>query len=71
MTDEESGGAAPAGSGRGGADPPEMVERFREWVRTRDTNIRDGLVAENESIAQACARRLISVTCAAVRVAAN
>ena len=40
-----------------GGDAPELVERFRVWRHRGDRRLRDELVVEHRSIAEACARR--------------
>jgi len=40
-----------------GGDSRELVERFRSWRHDGDRRVRDQLVVEHRSIAEACARR--------------
>lgn len=41
-------------------DPQEVAEQFARWRATGDRKLRDRLVEEHQSIAQACARRFAS-----------
>ena len=63
MTDETAGAAAP-GEGRrapdgryGDGDAAELTERFRQFRATEDRRLRNQLVTDTRSIAEACARR--------------
>jgi RNA polymerase sigma-B factor len=41
----------------GDGDPPSLIERFRDLQRTGDRRLRNDLVREHLSLAEACARR--------------
>lgn len=49
-----------SGPDRDSGDEPEVVERFRRWKATGNRRLRDQLVVDHQSIAQACARRFAS-----------
>jgi len=47
-------------TGRDSGDEPEVVAQFARWRATGDRSLRDRLVVDHQSIAQACARRFAS-----------